>query len=163
MRPDDRERGFESGGPPRERTMSGAALLWGLTALMALVAASAWWFWKHGAAFECVDSVVEEVASPDGKLVAARYERTCSSNIATHVALRARGEAFKPASDLDDVYVAMGRPRLLVEWREGGLRLTADAPSVIPERKRWRQIAVQVMDPATPPRPRPTRESAHRP
>jgi hypothetical protein len=123
---------------------SGGELLTALFAVMLVVGGGAWLFWKHGAAFDCADRVVEEVPSPDGALIAARWERSCGGDVATHVSLRPRTLSFEP-SDPDDVYVAKGAQAVAVRW-DGPASLAVDAPvpSVIGERTKWRNVAVAV-------------------
>jgi hypothetical protein len=129
---------------------SANALLGILSGIMLLCAAGAWWFWRHGSAFDCVDSVLEEVGSPDGKYVAACWERSCGGAIATHVSLRVRGAPFSTAED-DDVYVAKERARMSVRWSGArGLTIGTRSRSAIPDKGTWRDVRLQISPSAVP-------------
>ena len=121
----------------------GGTLLALLAAVMLLVGAGAYWLWKHGGALECVDRVIEEVPSPDGSVIAARWERACGGAVATHVSLRAGGSPFA-TDELDEVYVAKARPRVAMHWEDAAsLAIDASERSISSERRRWRNITVR--------------------
>ena len=124
--------------------MGGGTLLWGLAALMFAVGLGSWWFWKHGGAFDCIDRVVNESASPDGAVIAAVVERTCGNDKATHVTLRPKGRPFE-ARDEDDVYVAKGNPKVALRWGDAAnLFIEASMPSVVDLRPRWQSVLVRI-------------------
>jgi hypothetical protein len=125
--------------------LRGRSLLLLLFGLMLLVLGISWLVFKKGASLECTDAVVEELPSPDGRNVAARYERSCGEgSLATHVALHAAGvpPSFTPG---DELYVAPGRPTLRVQWT-GPRALTVEAPvpSAMPDRVQWHNVRVTV-------------------
>ena len=123
--------------------MAGSTLLWGLLALMFAVGAGSWWFWKHGGAFECVDSIKDELPSPDGKYVATRWERTCGADRAIHVSLKEIGKP--PEGDVDDVRVFKKRIGVRFYWM-GARELAVDYPVLTTEapvhRQRWRDVKI---------------------
>jgi hypothetical protein len=123
---------------------SANALLAILFGIMLLCAGGAWWFWRHGEAFDCVDKVIETVPSPDGKYVAARWERSCGDAVATHVSLRDRGAAFSTVPD-DDVFVARQGNRITATWSETRvLMIGARARSAVPDKAAWRDVRVRI-------------------
>ena len=88
--------------------------------------------------------MIKESASPDGATIAAVVERACASDMATHVTLRPKDRPFE-ARDEDDVYVAKGKPKVALRWSgPAALLITANMPSVIDRRPRWRTVLVTV-------------------
>ena len=121
-------------------------LLAALVGIMALVAGGILFVFRHGGALECEDRPLEELTSPDGAAIAARYERICGSgSAATHIGMRLRGAPFAPPDPLGEVYVAPGRPKLTLRW-DGPRALLVEAPepSAMPDRPQWRNVRIRI-------------------
>ncbi len=125
--------------------MSGSRFAGVLLLIMLAIGAGAYVLSRNGGALECVDTPMEELPSPDGKVVAARLERSCGGgSLATHVQLRAAGAILK-ADTRDAVYVVAGRPPIKLQWTgDRALLVEARQPSLAPDKPQWRNIRIAV-------------------
>jgi hypothetical protein len=116
-------------------------LVLGLFAGMLAIGAVSFWFWRAAPPeVSCADRVVEVSASPDGRVVAAAYERRCLQSLTTHVSLRRAGA---PAQS--DVFVAAGSTPVRLSWRaEREMVIESPAARVLVAETSWRNVGVRV-------------------
>jgi hypothetical protein len=89
---------------------------------------------------------MEEVASPDGKHVAAVFERNCGATTpyVRVVSLRSSDAAFDPEDDDDWVFTIHGQSDVKVAWAADdritvSYSGTGDQPT---RREKWHEIAI---------------------
>jgi hypothetical protein len=125
--------------------LTGGKFVGALLLLMLAIGGGAYVLSRNGSALECVDKMIEEVASPDGKTLAARLERSCGEgSLATHVLLRTPDAPLR-ADPLDAVYVAAGRAPVKLTWTSARtLTVEAPRPSISPDKPQWRNIRITV-------------------
>ena len=70
-----------------------------------------------GCGADCINTVVTEVVSPNGSLVATVYKRDCGATTLenTQVAIRRKGEAFK-ANNSASVFIIETEKNVSVVW-----------------------------------------------
>ena len=113
--------------------------------MMFAIGGVAYLVYRNASSLECEDKVIEELPSPDGKVVAARFEQSCGGDsVATHVQLRVGGTVLKPDSR-DAIYISGGRPRVQLKWTSPrALLLEAGQQSQAPDKPQWRNIKITV-------------------
>jgi hypothetical protein len=93
----------------------------------------------------CVDLPVHEETSPDGRLVATRFDHTCTGAMtATEVALRPAPMPFDTPAPEDVVLIAAGRPPVDLRWRDGRTLVAKTDGKILDQRSSWRSVALVV-------------------
>jgi hypothetical protein len=116
-----------------------------LFAAMVAIAAASFLVGRSGRLAQCTDTPEGEARSPDGRLVATRFEHTCSgsSRTTTQIALRGAADPFAPTDD-DVVLIADGHPSIALRWRDDRTLLASTDGKILDRRSAWRSVAVMV-------------------
>jgi hypothetical protein len=116
-----------------------------LFAAMVAIAAVSFLVGRSGRLAQCTDSPVAEVRSPDGRIVATRFEHACrdGARTTTQVALRTAADPFAP-TDFNVVLIADGRIAISLEWRDDHTLLASTAAKILDRRPAWRSISVVI-------------------
>lgn len=116
----------------------------GLLALMLAVGGIAFAVYRAApAGAECSNRVLSEIASPDGKFVAASFERLCGAQTATAVGMRLAASPPGLYEERDTVFVAPGKVPVRVFWREElALVIESPAQTIAREDATWRKVQV---------------------
>jgi hypothetical protein len=114
-----------------------------LFAAMVAIAGVSFLVGRSGRLAQCTDSPLAEARSPDGRIVATRFEHACGdgARATTQVALRTAADPFAP-SDLNVVLIADGRTPIALEWRDDHTLLASTAANILDRRPTWRSISV---------------------
>jgi hypothetical protein len=91
----------------------------------------------------CQDLLIEEVTSPNGRNVAARFAHRCGrAPTATQVALRPAGTPFAP-DERSTVFATRDPAPVQLRWRDGQtLVVESSSDSLIAPRTEWRNVAI---------------------
>jgi hypothetical protein len=116
-----------------------------LFAAMVAIAAASFLVGRSGRLAQCTDTPEGEARSPDGRLVATRFEHTCSGSTrtTTQVALRGAAEPFAP-TDHDVVLIAAGRVPVALRWRNDRTLLASTDAKILDRRTAWRSVAIEL-------------------
>jgi hypothetical protein len=93
----------------------------------------------------CVDLLVHEEPSPDGRFVATRFDHTCTGAMsATEIALRVAPMPFDTPAPEDVVLIAAGRPSVAFSWRDGRTLMAKTDGKILDQRQSWRSVSVVI-------------------
>jgi hypothetical protein len=117
-----------------------AALLF---AAMMAIAALSFLVGRSGRLARCTDVPLGEAKSPDGRIVATRFEHACgdSAPATTQVALRNASDPFAP-SETDVVLIAEGRVPVALSWRDDHTLLATTPGKILDRRAAWRSVSI---------------------
>ena len=93
---------------------------------------------------DCGDNVKAQAPSPDGRYVAAVFERDCgaTTDFSTHVSLREADELFDPPTQTRVLSVA-GRAAVDVEWStERALSVALPTAETFTKLETWRDVRI---------------------
>ena len=117
-----------------------------LLLVMLAVALGSYLVFRVRPASPCHDRLLEQATSPDGRAVAARFERICAEGaaVSTQVGLRLAESAFSPREQ-DTVFIAAGRPAIEISWSDARtLLVESSARGLVKEEPAWRNVAVVI-------------------
>jgi hypothetical protein len=116
-----------------------------LFAAMVAIAAVSFLVGRSGRLAQCSDVAAFEAKSPDGRIVATRFEHTCggAARATTQVALRTAADPFAP-TDRDVVLIADGRVPVALQWRDDHTLLASTDAKILDRRPAWRSISVVI-------------------
>ena len=120
-------------------------LVLALFLIMLAVAGASFLVFRAAPGGGCSDRVLEEVVSPDGRSVAARFAHRCgSARAAIQVALRPAGSPFAP-DERATVFATRGAAPVRLAWRDAGTLVVESASaSLIDPRPEWRRVRIIV-------------------
>jgi hypothetical protein len=119
-----------------------------LFAAMVAIAALSFLVGRSGGLAQCTDVPLAEARSPDGRIVATRFEHACggAARVTTQVALRTTADPFV-ATDRDVVLIAEGRVPITLRWRDDHTLVASTSALILDRRPGWRSISVAIEAP----------------
>ena len=103
-------------------------------------------FMKHT---RCDDKVLGQQRSPDGKIVAITYARSCANNtgLYTWVGLEDSSTSNQPNPEIEPVLTLKGTPEITVVWQSSGsLEIRSpglqDPKGVLTREDSWRTVTI---------------------
>jgi hypothetical protein len=93
----------------------------------------------------CEDALLEDVPSPNGRNIAARFSHRCGSAPGiVQVSLRMAGNPFSP-DERSTVFAARGAEPVRLGWRDAQtLVVETSADNLIEPRREWHDVAIVI-------------------
>jgi hypothetical protein len=93
----------------------------------------------------CGNELLSEARSPDGRYVAAVFERNCGATTpyVRIVSLRQAGDEFDSDQDSDWVLTTRNQPNVIAQWDGNAkLRVSSEGTKDGTRRSQWRDVAI---------------------